>query len=153
MKKFLALVVVVAFFFQPSPAFGIFGLSKCEKAIKAIKAEETIGAVLWDSFSKSRRSLSNPPLSRTIAVLEQLQLVYKSDDVVFGIVEKNLKCFTPKQVAYARGEIAAHKEFYKILTGWKNAIAKGNRSASDSTPSGLLEWTKSAYVSYVSFLK
>ena len=153
MKKLVSLLLVITFVAIPETSYGVFGLSKCEKANKAIRAEETVGLELWKNFSKSKRALSNPQLSRTISVLEELSLVYKSDDVVFKIVERNIKCFTPKQVAYARGEVATHKEFYKILAGWKNAIAKGNRSALESTPQDLLTWVKSAYPSYVSFLK
>jgi hypothetical protein len=157
MKKFILIFLIAILALNPYPANGLFGLSKCEKARKAIQAEETIGSVLWNDFRDAKKGLTSQPLfpvplRKAIAAMEQLKLVYKSDDVVFRIVKKNAKCFSAKEIAYSRTKIAANKQYYTVLNRWKSSISKGNRTEEDNTPDNLLTWIRAAYPNYASFL-
>ena len=52
-----SLAVCLALAQSAIPANAIFGLSKCEKANKAIIKEEAIGVALWKDFNKYRKNL------------------------------------------------------------------------------------------------
>jgi hypothetical protein len=101
-----------------TPAEAIFGLSKCEKATKAIIEEEKVGLESWKYFAlmvknHNKKSIWNIPLA------DALQEVYKSDKIVWEIARKNVKCYTPAQIAEIRRQLSyTNKQIadYKKLT-------------------------------------
>jgi hypothetical protein len=88
-------------FIEPSHA--IFGLSKCEKAKKAIKEEEAIGYELWKDFDKARDQVTlKSSFKEGLEVSFDLVPMLSSRIKVYDIVEVNKSCFTAKKVASAR---------------------------------------------------
>ena len=127
MRKRLASVIVVLGLLASSvanavPANAIFGLSACERATKAILAEEKIGFESWKYYAQlvvNHNSDSKWTRSLTEAIAE----VYKSDKSVWAIAQKNAKCYTPAQNAEIRRQISLTNKAisdYKLLLADKN---------------------------------
>ncbi len=120
MKKLLtpAILLVLLLGLSITPAQAIFGLSKCEKATKAIIEEEKIGLESWKYFAlmvKNHNRKSNWNISLADALLE----VYKSDKIVWEVAQKNGTCYTPAQIAEIRRQLSYTN---KEITDYKKLV-------------------------------
>ena len=82
-----------------TPAQAIFGLSKCEKVIKALNFEEEIGYENWKKYDNYRDLLVSRKYFTYGAfktLLKQLNIVYSSDKKIYNEIDKNSKCFSSK---------------------------------------------------------
>ena len=124
MKRKLASAIVVIGLLVASmaPANAIFGLSTCEKASKAIIAEEKIGFESWKYYAQLV-SNHNSDSKWNGSIAESLAEVYKSDISVWGIAKKNTKCYTPAQNAEVRRQISLTN---KAIGQYKELISNKN---------------------------
>jgi hypothetical protein len=88
-----------------TPANAIFGLSQCEKTTKSIIAEEKVGFESWKYFAQMVK-LHNKKSNWNVPLADALQEVYKSDKIVWEIAQKNVKCYTPAQIAEIRRQLS-----------------------------------------------
>lgn len=96
----------------------IFGLSKCDKIIKSVNQEQSVGLINWKSFDKSRdKVILKSKISIFDAVsLSRLQiLVYESDIKIRNILNKNIGCFDPKVIARNQQGVSSANTNYQIL--------------------------------------
>ena len=107
MKKTLVLAILVGLTIPvgTAPADAIFGLSKCDKAKKAITKEEVIGLSLWKDFHQYRKgvvSKGNISSAEYYEATIKLEPVLESDLKIWGVVETNQQCFKASDSAYFR---------------------------------------------------
>ena len=124
MKKILTVALLVVALLGPSstPASAIFGLSACEKAGKAIKAEEKIGVESWKYYRKLVKTY-NRDSNWNGYLVDAILEVYKSDETVWGIGIKNAKCFTPAQNAQIRRQLSNTK---KVMAHYRSLVKNEN---------------------------
>jgi hypothetical protein len=118
MKK-LAILVVVAALLTPNQAYALFGLSKCDRTMKSIRAEEKIGLELWKNYRENVRYYYQDSKNNSV-VLNSLLDVLQSDQIVWKLAKKNSKCFSSSQNAEIRSyesrinrEVSLLKEILK----------------------------------------
>lgn len=138
--------MITTLLFSTTPsASAIFGLSSCEKAAKAIVAEEKIGLESWKYYRQLVKS-HNKDATWNIPLADAVSEVYKSDKTVFEIAQKNVKCYTPSQVAEIRRQISWTN---KAISDYKFLIKNENFK------SYIYDWSVfyESYVSLSSILK
>ena len=82
-----------------SPAHAIFGLSKCEKVVKALNFEEEIGYENWKTYDNYRDLLVSRKhftYGAFKSLIKQLNIVYISDKKIYNEIDKNSNCFSSK---------------------------------------------------------
>lgn len=124
MKKFLtvALLVVGLLGTTSTPARAIFGLSACEKVGKAIKAEEKIGVESWKYYRSLVKTHNRDP-KWNISLAEAIIEIYKSDETVWVMGGKNIKCFSAAQNAQIRRQLSYTK---KALANYRTLVRNEN---------------------------
>jgi hypothetical protein len=97
--------------------------SHCSKVRQGIRAEESIGKLLWLDYSNiwvrhiaspSESSLFNP-------VVNSLMDVFQSDKIVYDLAKRNTDCFTFAKNAWVRTESTKNNLFIKNLRTWINS--------------------------------
>jgi hypothetical protein len=122
-RNYLGLILITVLLFSSSPtANAILGLSSCEKATKAIIAEEKIGLESWKYFSQMAKA-HNKDSAWNISLADALAEIYMSDKTVWGIAQKNSKCYTPAQVAEIRRQISWTN---KTISDYKTLLKNQN---------------------------
>jgi hypothetical protein len=135
-----------------APASAIFGLSKCEKANKAIIEEEKIGLRLWKDFDQIRDSLLK---KKTYAhrefynAVEKEKLVKESDLRVYKIADRNASCFKPGRIMFARSETNNIMEWLRV---WSKNKSKWNLATTELKTSAGNDYLTRAYQSYHAFV-
>jgi methyltransferase-like protein len=112
LKLASAIVVIGLLASSIAPANAIFGLSKCEKAVKAIKNEDSIGHELFADFDLVRdRYIANRSLTQSQSREISRLAIYVADSAInsYTITTKNSKCFNARQNARFRKELEASK--------------------------------------------
>lgn len=105
-SRLVAIILIVTLLSSfNSSANAILGFSACEKATKAIIAEEKIGLESWKYFNQIVKS-HNKDATWNIPLADALAEIYKSDKTVWEIAQKNTKCYTPAQVAEIRRQLS-----------------------------------------------
>jgi hypothetical protein len=121
-SAFLAIGLLASSMSSMVPANAIFGLSACEKATKAILAEEKIGFESWKYYAQLVAQ-HNYDSKWTRSIAEAIAEVYKSDKSVWAIAQKNMKCYTPAQNAEVRRQITITN---KAVSDYKSLLADKN---------------------------
>lgn len=152
---------------NPPQAQAIFGLSKCERLEKSIKAEEKIGKEIWSRLNKQRQvvitnapklsKLPNKPLvnpdikyvlGKDASSFYQLLLqIYRSDLKVYSQVNKNNECFSTKIAADVRIIENHIKSNIPII---RQSIQDFNQGRESLYWNGEYEYITKVYRSYVS---
>jgi hypothetical protein len=119
-KKIFKILIIIILLSQLSiqQSNAVFGLSKCDKIIKSVNQEQSIGLINWRTFDKSRDKII---LKSKIslwdgATLSRLQiLVYESDIKISNILNKNTGCFNPEVIARNQQGVSNANTSYQIL--------------------------------------
>ena len=157
MKKILLSLSLILGLSVPvsSPAYAIFGLSTCEKAKKAISEEEKIGLEFHRKYAEQRRivlSMSSPTWTNMSDLLSWLPDVYDSDLRVFKIVDKNVSCFTTKDIARARSEARSSNKSIKDIAEIRNMVIKSPRLQNMILKQESIEFIRKLYPGYFTFI-
>ncbi len=154
-----ALVVILALlmgFGGAIPSDAILGLSKCEKIKKSIAAEEQVGLVFFKDYDKQRKILlkmAKPTANDWLNVLSWLPKVYESDNKVFLLVEKNMNCFKPTEIARARSDKSINDKSIKELNNiMKLASSNSEILKQTAMTKNQIEGLKNLYTNFHSFL-
>lgn len=120
MKITLKILTLSIFFSLSSiqPGNAVFGLSKCEKIVKSVNQEQSIGLINWKTFDKTRDKviLKSKINLYDGATLSRLQiLVYESDIKISKMLSKNIGCFNPAVIARNQQGISDSNTSYQIL--------------------------------------
>lgn len=138
-----------------SPTHAIFGLSTCEKAKKAISEEEKIGLEFHRKYAEQRKivlSMSSPTWTNMSDLLSWLPDVYDSDLRVFKIVDKNVSCFTTKDIARARSEARSSNKSIKDIAEIRNMVIKSPRLQNMILKQESIEFIQKLYPGYFTFI-
>lgn len=102
-----------------SSAHAIFGLGKCERVEKSIKAEEEIGRESWNFYREQVRKY-NKSAANNDYLAEAILEVFYSDKTVWNLAISNPKCFNPaqnaevrRQLSYTKKQISYYKAFIR----------------------------------------
>jgi len=145
-----AMVVIGLLASSVAPASAIFGLSKCEKVKKKILSEEAIGKESWKEFDVMRDEyISDKKVTNgeVVSLFRLVNLVHKSDSIVYGIASENTSCFTSKMNAYIRNTQAETKRTFDEIS--KN-LNKFDSKYSDQTNVDGYPYFKIYYLKYIS---
>lgn len=171
---FLIVLSISMITFTTAPSYAIFGLSKCERVKKSIQKEEAIGRILWIDFDKERKDFlwsvkkesdkANANYANNIlsprrlhfpqelrAVHKKLILVLESDNRVFGIVNKDPKCFENKLVAKLRSTSKSNKDTIRAINSYMERTASW--TSLDLLDNQMYDYIAKTYYRYVSIFK
>jgi hypothetical protein len=70
--SFHTLLLTLAFvIFSSSPSLAVFGLSKCEKMVKQVSAQDQLIGALWKNFDKERKKKEKVTISKGDSLLDK----------------------------------------------------------------------------------
>ena len=121
----LGLVTVLSvgsYVFRVGPVSVLRGSNICGSVNNAIRAEEQIGTVLWDSYETNwRYHVSNPNVSENYnGVINSLIDLFQSDQRVYDLAIGRPQCFTVAKSAFARTQETTTVLTIKNLKTWVN---------------------------------